>query len=301
MKPEMPLLWAWGSILSQSSLQTIYVGDTWVNYYSDYDNSMKGHMFEGCINLVGGTGTAYVADYAGCERAQVENGYFTYKGITVTIPQSGIGIFSAAYKVIVPEGLKAYIAPDYESDECFMMLYEVAPTTIEGVDYAVLPANTGYLLRGEPGQTFKLVRTVKSDEGATAMPTFEHNMLVAVTEPTHIEPTDGDGYLTNFMLSQGKFIRIAASDESNKMPANRAYLQIPTAVIANATRAMTLVWKDDTATGIVDIEDPTLTTRHSSEVYDMQGRLVSRGDSRNHTPSIKKGIYITEGKKFVRK
>ena len=134
----------------------------------------------------------------------------------------------------------------------------------------VAPANSGLLLRGEPGSTVKLVRTQKHaaiEDG----PYFEHNMLVAVTEPTHVEPTNG--IYINFMLSQGKFIRIAASDESVRMPANKAYLQIPTEVLTHVdpARGIALHWDDGTTT---DISTNQLEATTTSHYYDLQGRRV---------------------------
>ena len=81
-------------------------------------------------------------------------------------------------------------------------------------------------------------------------PTITDNELVAVPESTHINATDGA--YTNFMMSGGKFIRIADESEDVKMPANRAYLPLLTDAVGNA-KSVTLLWG---ATGIESLTPP---------------------------------------------
>ena len=198
-----------------------------------------------------------------------------------TVPSSGIGTFSAKAKFALPDGLTAHYCKTYNS----------ANGTIGVVDIdGVVPANTGVLLKGTPGETYTLTRT-NSDAA-----TVEGNALVAVTEATHVDPIDGD--YTNFMMSDGKFIKIEASDDPNvKMPANRAYLQILTSQIDPepvSARGITLSWDDD-ATSISEMEK--WRNGENEKFYDLQGRLIVNGKLSNG--KLPKGLYINNGRKVV--
>ena len=199
-----------------------------------------------------------------------------------TVPSSGIGTFSAKAKFALPDGLTAHYCKTYNS----------ANGTIGVVDIdGVVPANTGVLLKGTPGETYTLTRT-NSDAA-----TVEGNALVAVTEATHVDPIDGD--YTNFMMSDGKFIKIEASDDPNvKMPANRAYLKILTSVLPpsdpSSARGITLSWDDD-ATSISEMEK--WRNGENEKFYDLQGRLIVNGKLSNG--KLPKGLYINNGRKVV--
>ena len=198
-----------------------------------------------------------------------------------TVPSSGIGTFSAKAKFTVPDGLTAHYCKTYNS----------ANGTIGVVDIdGVVPANTGVLLKGTPGETYTLTGT-NSDAA-----TVEGNALVAVTEATHVDPIDGD--YTNFMMSDGKFIKIEASDDPNvKMPANRAYLKILTSELPSdpsLARDITLSWDDD-ATSISEMEK--WRNGENEKFYDLQGRLIVNGKLSNG--KLPKGLYINNGRKVV--
>ena len=172
--------------------------------------------------------------------------YITYK-----VPSSGIGTFSAKGQVLLPDGLTAYYCKTYNKEN--------AAISVFGIDSNIVPAATGVLLEGEPGATFTLT-------GACGeAPTITDNELVAVTESTHINATDGS--YTNFMMSGGKFIRIADESEDVKMPANRAYLPLLTDAVGNA-KNITLLWE---TTGI---ESLTPCIRYEKDLSDSS--LVSR-------------------------
>lgn len=199
-----------------------------------------------------------------------------------TVPASGIGTFSAKAKFTVPDGLTAHYCKTYNS----------ANGTIGVVDIdGVVPANTGVLLKGTPGETYTLTGT-NSDAA-----TVEGNALVAVTEATHVKQVSGD--YTNFMMSGGTFIKIEASDDPNvKMPANRAYLKILTSVLPpsdpSSARGITLSWDDD-ATSISEMEK--WRNGENEKFYDLQGRLIVNGKLSNG--KLPKGLYINNGRKVV--
>ena len=187
--------------------------------------------------------------------------------ITYTVPLSGIGTFSAKGQVLLPEGLTAYYCNTYNKEN--------AAISVFGIDGNIVPAATGVLLEGEPGATFTLT-------GACGeAPTITDNELVAVTESTHINATDGA--YTNFMMSGGKFIRIADESEDVKMPAHRAYLPLLTDAVGNA-KSVTLLWE---TTGI---ESLSTSPKGEGNIYNLNGQKLS---------APQKGINIINGRKVI--
>ena len=194
---------------------------------------------------------------------------------TVTIPESGIATFSADSPVDIPKGLTVHTCTNYDATAGVIS----APKLSGGV----IPAETGVLLRGMAGQQYTL--NVTTDEAET----IADNALVAVTVPTHIDPSTYDytNYCdyTNFMLKSGKFIRII--DNDSKMPANKAYLQIETTAIGSDSRGIVLDWGDAPTA----IETVGMQQQDAETVYDLQGRKITGHPSH--------GIYIINGKKNV--
>ncbi len=189
--------------------------------------------------------------------------------ITYKVPSSGIGTFSAKGQVLLPDGLTAYYCKTYNKEN--------AAISVFGIDSNIVPAATGVLLEGEPGATFTLT-------GACGeAPTITDNELVAVPESTHINATDGA--YTNFMMSGGKFIRIADESEDVKMPANRAYLPLLTDAVGNA-KSVTLLWR---ATGIESLT-PSTSPKDEGNIYNLNGQKLS---------SPLKGINIINGRKVI--
>lgn len=189
-----------------------------------------------------------------------------------TVPSSGIGTFSAKAKFTVPDGLKAYYCKEYTDGQ-------ISAVAINGV----VPANTGVILKGEPGETYTLTGT--NSEAASVT----DNALVAVTEETSITQTvdiDAVNY-TNFGLSGGVFKKV--NSKGGTVKANRAYLQIPTSALTSAAaEGIMLVWDEETD----GISSLSTNPSPSREViyYDLQGRRVAK-------PA--KGLYIVNGKKVI--
>ena len=274
-------------------LQAVFVGEEWTTaaVENPYDpvTQPSYQMFAYCTSIIGEDGTTY--DEAAAKDHTVAHygpgGLLRrhHDSYTVTIPASGVGSFSASENVTIPAGLTAHYCTTYDSDASTMSV-----TAISG---NVIPAETGVLLRGTAGETYTLTATAV--DGSP----ISNNALVAVTAPTHIEPTDGD--YTNFMLKSGQFVRIAASASSSKMAANKAYLQIPTAALASSN-PVKLMWPDDEATDVQTIDNGEW-RMDSGQWYDLCGRKVglthntpSLGEGRGRLP---RGIYIRNGKKIV--
>ncbi len=192
--------------------------------------------------------------------------------ITYTVPASGVGTFSSTDNILLPEGLNAHYCKTYIAERSAIKVVNISGN--------VVPANTGVLLSGTPGETFTLTATNKVADNMVG------NELVAVTESKHINAVDGD--YTNFIMKGGKFEKVLEEDESVMMPAHRAYLPLLTSEVANA-KFVGIIWDDDTVTGLDGI--PTDDRRYGDGItYNLQGQKVD-----NPT----RGIYIINGKKVV--
>ena len=190
-----------------------------------------------------------------------------------TVPASGIGTFSTGTAVTMPEGLRAYYCKNYDSTAGTIATKEITGS---------IPANTGVLLRGTAGETYTITASAETPDA------ISENALVAVTEETHVDQTEGE--YTNFMMKGGKFIKIAASSNPDeKMPANRAYLQLPTASIANSLN-IEIDWKEET--GIRLTPNPSLLSE-GNIYYTLDGRKL------NGIPA-NGGVYINNGKKVIK-
>ncbi len=167
-------------------------------------------------------------------------------------------------------GLKAYIVSGFNPLTGTLTLTPVTQ----------VPAGTGLLLHGEPGNY---------DVPVSETYMYYTNLLKGVTEATVINPTDG--IYTNFILANGSygigFYTISVSDE---LAAGKAYLQIPTAKVPGDSdaRCFILDFENGEATGIGSTK--AATPKEDGVYYDLTGRRVEK-------PS-KKGIYILNGKKI---
>ena len=195
--------------------------------------------------------------------------------ITYTVPTSGLGTFSSTDNILLPEGLNAHYCKTYIAERSAIKVLNISGN--------VVPANTGVLLSGTPGETFTLTATNKVADNMV------DNELVAVTESKHINAVDGD--YTNFIMKGGKFEKVLEEDESVMMPAHRAYLPLLTSEVANA-KYIGIIWDDDTVTGLdgVPTDDNRDNRYGDGTIYNLQGQKVD-----NPT----RGIYIINGKKVV--
>ena len=201
---------------------------------------------------------------------------FAHEGLTYTVPSSsGLGTFSAAYNIIIPEELTAYYCTTLKTYKNGSLGIRVFKLTGD-----IIPANTGVLLEGPAGQSYTLTAT-KVEAAAP-----DGNSLVAVVESQHIAATDGD--YTNFMMKGGKFIKIA--DNNASMPANRAYLPLLTSAISGSNaKEIMLYWDDEEATGIESLT-PGQSPMGEGSIYNLNGQKLS---------APQKGINIINGRKVI--
>lgn len=185
---------------------------------------------------------------------------FEVKEPTVTITLiNATGTFSSDKDIDFTDSqLRAYIATGYNTQSDDVMLSRV---------YDV-PANTGLVVKGEPGTYEVPVRESHS---------YYMNFMIG-TQETITLPQSADGY-TNYVISGGVFKLLK---DNGKVNAGRAYLHVPSK--PTASRELRIVFDDETATvgGITTIEP-------AADTYTMQGVKVNRPTT--------KGLYIKNGKK----
>ena len=195
--------------------------------------------------------------------------------LTYTVPASGVGTFSSEVNIHLPEGLNAHYCKTYYEER--------SAISVVNISSGVVPANTGVLLSGTPGETFNLYPTPETAGE------LEGNALVAVTKPVHISPTKGD--YTNFMMKGGKFIKIADDSYTVKMPAHRAYLPLLTSAISgNNAKEIMLYWDDEEATGIEIMRNVENEIMRNGNIYNLNGQKLS---------APQKGINIINGRKVI--
>ena len=153
---------------------------------------------------------------------------------TFTVPSSGIGTFSSATNIMLPEGLNAYYCTDNEvvNEGAAINLKKIdgkvinegAAMNLKKIDGKVINANTGVILSGTPGKTYKIYPT--EDVGAET----PGNNLIAAVSGTDITTVDGE--YTNFTLEEWQFAKVA---ENATMPGNSAYLHLPTGNVGDVS------------------------------------------------------------------
>ena len=153
----------------------------------------------------------------------------------------------------------------------------------------IVPANTGVVLLSKNASVTVSVPTTTRD-------VYYVNMLLPAVENVTIQPTetiDGVDY-TNLMVGPdeetGELGFIDFSKYGPQTASKNSYLRVPTSFYQSAAAArpggLGMVFVDSETTDIQELMKNGTTV---NGIYDLQGRKV--------TPT-KKGIYISNGKKF---
>ena len=173
----------------------------------------------------------------------------------------------------------------YIADECNK---EEGYIHIQRVRY--VKNGEGVLIHNLTGTSYSadLLRVSDSSVTSEEQKLYNKNMLKGVTVATPIGKTDGDK--TNLVLKDGAF----HPTSGGTIGANKAYLQVPTTVLA--AREMLNISFEDETTGIRESNLPPGGSQppvwRGASGYDLSGRLL------NSRPSAK-GLYIYNGKKYV--
>ena len=176
------------------------------------------------------------------------------------------------------EGMKAYIASGYTHGN-------ITLTRVTNV-----PAGTGLVLMGEKG-----TYTVPVGDGLAVL----SNLLVGVTQDKALSTTSGSK--TNFILANGADGIGFYKSNGGTLAAGKAYLPLPTALVAEAgVKSFGLQFEDgeELPTDIADLllqrsETASQNNEHNAlDWYTLDGRRLS------HQPQ-QSGIYVRNGHKMV--
>ena len=170
--------------------------------------------------------------------------------------------------------LKAYIAAGYSKSEKQVLLVRV---------YDV-PANTGLVIRGEAGQTYKIPYSTSQS--------YFVNLLKAHLTNEDVPATSGDYY--NYVLSDKEGVYFWSHPEghtgSKRLGAKKAYLQLPSSFMTDASREIGFAFEDDMTT---DLSNFVIFNNGKSgdRIYNLNGQQVD---------NMGKGVYIVNGRKVMK-
>ena len=111
----------------------------------------------------------------------------------------------------------------------------------------------------------------------------------SATAATTLDPTAGTYYVYGIYNDKAGFYRLSGSGTANSAK-GKAYLELPAGVPAPSF--LGIAFSDNVTTGITEIT-PAMSANPSAIIYDLQGRQV--------TQNLKKGLYIVNGKKVVKR
>lgn len=205
--------------------------------------------------------------------------------VTATIPNSGVGTYCSEYDLNFTNavGIMAYVASGFDPTNNQIVLTRVNE----------VPAGTGLVIKGTPGN---------HDISTRSTNYIYANMLNGVVEETQIWENwmtswAGNGYYVNYVLDDsGEFNLV---EDGYQLPANSAYLTIPQNYIENSSAKIHTIFLDDeeeingitTGVGFIWAGEKRNATA-TDNVYNLQGQKVN-------SKTLKPGIYIKNGKKFM--
>ena len=164
------------------------------------------------------------------------------------------------------EGVKAYLALGFSPSTGVVFLTRVNK----------IPAGVGFMVFGKEGQYE--VPFCKTDI------TYANLMVGTKSETTVASTADGK---TNYVLANGVDGVMFYLANDAVVPANKAYLSIPSSVINTPAKVIRLGFEDDMTTGILRVED--MTNKTDNKVYGLDGRRKA---------SLSSGFNIVNGKKI---
>ena len=253
------------------------------------------------LGAQGALSTVYIAGYSG-EWTDITSNAVLTSEVTVTLPAALVraqkfgdakvyGRFEITKEIISFCGNVTF----RDTDDGSNMLFYIADVCKKEEGYIHIQ-RVRYIKQGEGVLIHNLTGTstyadlpvydgeITGDDATN----YTNNLLKGVTVPTTIEQTVGDK--TNLVLKDGAF----HPTSGGTIGANKAYLQVPTTVLA--AREMLNISFEDETTGIRESNLPPGGSQppvwRGASGYDLSGRLL------NSRPSAK-GLYIYNGKKYV--
>ena len=161
---------------------------------------------------------------------------------------------------------------------------------------ATIPAGTPFIIKWD--NTDNLVAPVfagviVNNNADTSVAFGDNNASFVGTYSPFAITNANKGYI--LLLTGGG--KLGYSNVARTLGSCRAYFETNG---ANAAREFVIDFGDET-TGIQTIDHSPLTIDHSNgAVYDLQGRKVANGQSSMVNGQLKKGLYIVNGRKFIK-
>ena len=297
-----------GAFFMCSSLRQVirYAGDVPAVEIMEAEGQILTPFFgcsEDCaLYVTYGTKDAYLADadWVQCFGERI------YDKVPVTLSSYGIGTFSSNISLNFADvyGITPYVVTDFSGTTLTMKRQQEVPAGTGIVIYKG-DGEDDFLFNGneqegqtDPNadQTFYVPVELFDAEVIANMP---NNMLVGCPNATRIQPTDGD--MTNFVLAKNPeddtklgFYKFTTTEAGRLIPAERAYLQIPTE-LANALggiKGFSMNFDDENDDIHTGIESLIPSSIGEASLYNLAGQRLSK---------LQKGINIVNGKKvFVK-
>lgn len=216
--------------------------------------------------------------YDGCLKEDPWKNFKEIKVWTWPITITDAGMATACFDedldlTSLGDDVKAYIASGFSPSSGKVLLMRVKQ----------IPAGTGFILKAAEG-TYDIPVSVTDYTYA--------NLLVGTLKSTKLSETSGS--YTNYVLGDGdNGIGFYLPSADCVIPANKAYLQIPTtASAARRSIGFSFEDEDDTSTGFISVKELINGISSKSAVYDISGQRKQ---------GLSKGLNIVDGKKiFIR-
>ena len=208
---------------------------------------------------------------------------YSLYSVESSIGQYEIGTFYASEAMLIPEGVKAYVAEETpvmdDTDADGIAEGTITMRELENL----IPAKTGVVLRGA-ANNYKFMPSISygAEVAGNMLKGWEGNNVDGNLKSAVALPTDGT---TNYVLTvmndvAGFYKKNAGFYVYN----NKAYLNV-----ASKAGAIRLRFENNDGTTDI-IEVPTEVLNGNGEIYDLSGRRVEKAT---------KGVFIVNGKKVI--
>ena len=233
------------------------------------------------------TPLALLDDYA--LMASLKANYETDRVMTAVKPVNKYWTLSSGVDIMLPEGVKAYIAKADGKDGVNILELPATEQSVE-TERTVVKANNGVLVAcpdDAVANVFELVAKASSERPSGMTPStanaksYEGNQLCPVIVEEHFEPNSW------YILSNNEFHELEPTDNT-MVPACKAIL--PRTSQSQARRLTVRNDGNGDTTGI-RLAEEVYGDGSDSRWYDLQGNRIDR--------PAKKGVYIMNGKKVV--
>ncbi len=256
-----------GAGVTADKMNPVYEDDVVITIAEDDDRKLTSFTVNGVDVIDQVVGNQYTITNVSENIIVVATFEATKEFITMAHSQATFSC-SQALDFTNVSGLKAYIASGYDNGMVLL-------TRVDKV-----PANTGLLLVGSEGATYKVPYAEVSS--------YYVNLLKPVLTAQVVPTTTGE--YTNYLYGEKDGVKgFYKSSGVGEVSAQKAYLQLPTGAVG---ARVGMQFDDEDITGIGKV---SAVMEHNA-VYDLRGNKVA---SEFNAKRLSKGIYIVNGKKVV--